>query len=993
MVERAQDAADRYTWSASSLSDQLIGSAPRRVTTMSTRHVLVLTATFVAAGPLASPARAQAPDPAPPAADPAPPAQEPAPPDKAPGASTTPAEQPAPTPPAPDAKVALHGTVIGEDHTPQAGAGVSIAALGLYVLTDDKGEYTMSVPPGPHVVRVDAAGQIPIEKTVVVGATPALLDFQLAEGALGEVITIIGSRTPRSRLETSVPVDVITNEVIAESNYTETNQILNTIAPSFNASHLSITDGTDHIDPADLRSLGPEHVLVLINGKRLHQSSLINVYNGGTVGIDLNAIPTSAIARIEVLRDGAASQYGSDAIAGVINIVLKETVDVVNLYTLTGITAAGDGAQIKLGGNTGFKLGERGFVNVTGEFLSRGRTNRAKPWPADIFTGITGTAATDAELARRGLTRDDFKMDVGTAGALVGTGFLNAGYKLDETLELHAQAGYTWRKGYASGFYRLPNEDFEPRSNLTIYPNGFLPQINPVLNAYTATAGVRGKTGPWQGDLSLTYGGDSFHFLIDHSLNASLGTMSPTSFDAGKLNLNQTSLNLDGVRRIDQDALKSLAVVGGGEIRRENYSINAGQPESYELGPELDSAGNPKSPGSQVFPGFRPSDESNNSRLSEAIYTGVESQPTASTNLDLGARFEHYSDFGNTVTGKIAGRLTAVKTSDLELAFRGSASTGFRAPGLQQIYYSTIATQFVNDPATNMIVPNNVLISPNRSDVTSRAFGVPHLKEETSVNFSGGFTARLLGNLSLSTDYYHVTLKDRVVLSALFSVDDTTDMNKFGDAVAAILQPFPGVSAAQFFVNAVDTTTDGADVVLDYSYRLPQGTVKATAAANFTRTTVDEVRVPQSMQERFSSVMGGADRVKELFLGRYGKNLLEDLLPHRKATLGLRWDSAAWLAGVRASYFGPSKYHSDSGPELDESYGSKVIFDADVGYRFRGLTFIVGASNLLNTFPDEMKHEDNRYNDSFLYSPASVPAGTPFGTDGGFYYLRVEYQR
>ncbi|HEX3757486.1 MAG TPA: TonB-dependent receptor, partial [Kofleriaceae bacterium] len=859
--------------------------------------------------------------------------------------------------------------------------------------TDEHGAYSIPVPPGPHVVRIEAAGYAPLDRTVTVGSSPATLDVQVDQQGTGEVITIIGSRTPRSRLETPVPVDVIGNDVIGESGRTETNEMLTAIAPSFNASHLSITDGTDHIDPADLRGLGPEHVLVLINGKRLHQSSLINVYNGGTVGIDLNAIPTSAIARIEVLRDGAASQYGSDAIAGVINIVLKDTVDIVDLYTMTGITKAGDGAQFKIGGNTGMKLGDHGFVNLTGEFLSRGRTNRSEPWAGDIFNGISGAAATDAELQRRGLTRSDFTMDVGTSGALVGTGFLNAGYKLDSTFELYAQAGYTYRKGNASGFYRLPDADFEDRSDLRIYPNGFLPQINPVLMSWTGTAGVRAKSGPTQGDLSVTYGGDSFHFFIDHSLNASLGLLSPTSFDAGRLGLNQTSVNLDGVRRLGLGAIHALSLVGGAELRREDYHITAGEPASYEAGTELDAEGNPKSPGSQVFPGFRPSDASNNSRYSEAVYLGAESQPTALTNLDVGARFEHYSDFGNTLTGKVAGRVAVIRSGDNELALRGSASTGFRAPGLQQINYSTIATQFVNDPVTHAVMPSNILISPNRSDVTEKAFGVPNLKEETSVNFSGGATARLANNLSLSTDYYHVTMKDRVVLTSLFQTSDPTDDGRFGQAVQSILSQFAGVGAAQFFVNAVDTHTDGVDVVVDYSYHLSRGSLKATAAANFTRTRVDGVHVPQSMQEKFSSIAGGSDRVQQLFLGRYGRNLLEDLLPHQKGTLGLRWDYAIWTAGVRANYFGPSKYHSDDGPELDESYGAKVIFDTDVGYRVHGMSFIVGAANLFNTFPDQMKQPDNRYNNSFLYSPASVPAGTPFGTDGAFYYVKLEYQR
>jgi iron complex outermembrane recepter protein len=893
--------------------------------------------------------------------------------------------------PTQDTKTTLRGTVRAErDGAPQVGASVSIPALGAIVFSDEKGEYTLSVPPGTHLVRIEVPGSFPLEKTVTVGADGTSLDFAMAEDQLGEVITIVGSRTPRSRLETPVPVDIVSNEVINEASHSETNQILNVIAPSFNATHLAITDGTDHIDPADLRNLGPEHVLVLINGKRLHQSSLINVFSGGTVGVDLNAIPASAIARIEVLRDGAASQYGSDAIAGVINIVLKDNVDVVSLYTWTGITGTGDGAEFKLGGNTGFRLGNQGFLNVTGEFFSRARTNRAKAWPGDIFPGITGQADTDAELAARGLTRKDFRMHVGQAGALVGTAVVNGAYKLDDTFELHGNANYTLRKGYASGFYRMPRS--ERQVDLRIYPNGFLPEINPLLNAWNATAGVRAKTGPWQGNLSVTYGGDSFNFLIDNSLNASYGLMSPTSFDAGTLKYDQTGVNLDGVRQIDQSFMKSLSVVAGAELRRETYSIEAGELASYDRGPEVTSEvpPQPKVPGSQVFPGFRPSDASNNSRLGLAGYAGVETQPTARTNLDVGARFERYNDFGNTLTGKIAGRVAAYKTDDSEVALRASASTGFRAPGLQQIWYSTIATQFVNDPTTGTPTPTNILISPNRSEVTE-AFGVPRLKEETSVNFSGGFTARLFSNLSVSADYYHVILKDRVVLSGLFSNEDPT----IGIPISMVLEPFAGVSAVQFFINAVDTTTDGVDVVVDYTYRLAKGTLKATAAAAFTNTTVDAVHLPASMQQTFESTPGGPQRVSELFLGRYGENRLEDVLPRQKGTLGLRYDFDIWSTGVRGNYFGPTVYRSDTaidGVFLDEEYGAKVTFDVDVGVRIGKISASIGANNVFNTFPDEQKLEDNRFNDSFLYSPASVPAGAPYGINGGFYYVRAEYR-
>lgn len=885
----------------------------------------------------------------------------------------------------------IAGRVITPEGGAVPGAIVTLTSSGSAeqsTLTDGNGSYRQQVAPGTYLVRVFLEGTESAEQTVTAELGKiATANFTLAEPQ-SEVITIVGSRTPRSQLETPVPVDIITSDVLAESPHTETNQILHTVAPSFNATHLSIVDGTDHIDPASLRGLGPEHVLVLVNGRRLHQSALANIYNGGTVGVDLNAIPTAAISRIEVLRDGAASQYGSDAIAGVINIVLKDNVDLVHLYSMTGITASNDGAQLKLGGNTGIALGRRGYLNITAELFGRQRTNRAEPWPDDIFPGIEGREATDAELARRGLTRRQFSMVVGQSGALVGTTFLNAAYELGGSWELHGHAGYTYRRGQASGFYRLPSS--ENRVDLRVYPNGFLPEINPRMHAWTATAGVRGERGKWSGDLSLTHGGDSFRFLVENSLNASLGQDSPTDFDAGRLWFHQTSLNLDVVRPLEVSFFDSLSLVLGAEGRLERYGINAGQPESYELGPERNSDGEPKAPGSQVFPGFRPSDERNEGRRSVAAYAGIESKPLDRVDLDLGGRVENYSDFGTTAIGKVAGRVALLRSSNHELALRGAASTGFRAPGLQQLWYSTIATQFFNDPVTGAPTPTEFLVSPNRSPVTE-SFGVPRLREETSRNLSAGLTTRLFGNLSLSIDYYRVAIDDRVVLSGVFDVGDAT----IGEVIDEVVGEFPGVAAVQFYVNAVDTTTSGLDLVADYSHPVGGGSLKVTAAANFTRTTVDEVHVPKSMEDRFGVVPGGAERVRQIFLGRYGKNLLEDLLPRRKGTLGLRYDRHGLSAGARANYFGPTVYRSDTevdGEYLDEEFGSEVTFDVDVGYRVGGLFWSLGANNVFNNFPDEVQRPDNRNSDQFLYSPAAFSGGAPYGIAGAFYFARVEYQ-
>ncbi len=574
----------------------------------------------------------------------------------------------------------------------------------------------------------------------------------------------------------------------------------------------------------------------------------------------------------------------------------------------------------------------------------------------------------------------------------MGTGFVNAAYPLNSIFEVYGHGGYTYRKGKASGFYRFPYE--EDRVDTDRYPIGFLPEINPVTAAWSATVGTRARSGGWEGDLSLTYGGDSFHFFIDHSLNASLEN-SPTHFDAGKLAFNQATANLDVVRRIDRrpSFLDALSLVGGGEFRNENYSITAGEDASWETGsvtfdpdPADDIPPQPKASGAQVFPGFRPTDESDESRQSEALYAGIESKLFERVNLDLGGRFEHYSDFGSTVIGKAAGRFAAYKSEDNEVAVRGSVSTGFRAPALQQIWYSTVATNFIQSEG-GTFEPSEIQVSPNRSAVT-QAFGIPRLKEETSLNLSGGFTARLFKNLSFSADYYRIRIDNRVVLSGLFGGDDEV----IGSTVASLLAPFEGVDAAQFFVNAVDTTTNGVDMVADYTYQLPKASFTATASASFTRTEVDDVRVPGSVQEIFDADGSGAgsERVSEIFLGRDGQNRLEDQWPRRKGTLGLSSRFLDMSAAVRANYFGPTVYRSTD-PMLDERYGSEITFDVDLGYRIGDLRLGIGGNNVFNNFPDENKNEDNRYFGTFLYGSPAAGLVTPFGIEGAFYYVRVDY--
>lgn len=885
----------------------------------------------------------------------------------------------------------IRGTVTGDNGLPLGNAGVAVVGTARTATTNSRGEYRLSAPAGTHLVRARVIGYATAERQVnVVAGDTTRVNFQLTPSALAlPGVTVIGSRTARTATETPVPVDVVAAEEIQETGQTEVNQILTSLAPSFNASHQTIADGTDHINPASLRGLGPDQVLVLVNGKRRHAPALVHVngtFGRGTVGVDLNAIPASAIDRIEVLRDGASAQYGSDAIAGVINIVLKRQTEGIQATTTSGVTGEGDGAQVKNDLNAGFAIGERGFFNVTGEYLDRGATNRTEPWSGDIFPGITGTAATDAELTARGLTRRDFTMDVGQSDATVGMAFFNAALPLTGDAELYAFGGASRRNGRAGAFFRLPNQ--EAQSVLSIFPNGFVPRINTGIADRSIGVGVRGATNGWDVDFSLTHGRNDFQFIIDNTVNASMGAASPTTFDAGRLGFAQSVGNLDLVRSL-ATGLRSLSLVLGGEFRVENYSIRAGDAASWQLGNggsikgvdyDTTAAGAPKAPGAQGFPGFRPANEVNRSRTSVAGYAGFETQVTDRFLIDVGGRYERYSDFGNSVTGKLATRFEVVPG----VALRGAVSTGFRAPALHQVWFNNVSTQFVINTGTGQLEARNVLTSNNPSRVT-QTFGVPALQDERSVNLSAGITARPRDDLSITADVYRITLDDRIVITSQFSSTTAEPDPAIRARVAQLVAPFAsqGVTGAQFFANAVDTRTTGLDLVVAYARPVGRGTLTFTASANLTQTDVIRVNLPLAMADSFAG--SSIDTIRLRLLNREDRNRLEDALPRQKGALSARYASGRLSALVRATYYGEIVYKAPSATN-DERFAAKALVDVDLGLDLlRGVRLAVGGNNVLNTFPDKQRVPANINSGRFIYSRRV----TQFGMNGGFYYARL----
>jgi iron complex outermembrane receptor protein len=857
--------------------------------------------------------------------------------------------------------------------------GVNLLVLGSttgFTTTFD-GTFEHSLIPGTYTIRAGYVGYEAVEKKVTINAgETATVDFQLKASPLqiGEELVVLGSRTTRSVIGSPVPIDIITSDEIQQTGLTQMDQVLTFLAPSFNASPQTISDGTDHVNPASVRGLGPDQVLVLVNGKRRHTSALVNVngtFGRGTVGTDLNSIPVSAVEKIELLRDGASSIYGSDAIAGVINIVLKKST---RLYTELqgGTTGEGDGEQVKASINYGADISETGYFVVTGEYLNRERTDRSDTWTGDIFLGIDGEAATNAELQRRGLTRDDFTMKTGQSKGNRGMAWYNTGIPLGQDFELYSFGGLSFRNGEATGFFRLPNS--EGRVVPEIYPNGFLPQIHTAIDDISFVGGLRGNIDGWDFDFSVDYGSNSFLFNIENTNNASMGIASPVSFDAGTLGFTQTVGNLDIVKLIDtKGSLKSLSLVLGAEYRVQNYSIVAGEDASWQLGnggdvPGVDfdttSSGAPKDPGSQVFAGFQPTNEVDRLRNNISVYAGLETEFSDNFLVDIGGRFENYSDFGSTVNGKIATRVGFGK----KFALRGAASTGFRAPSLNQLWFNNVSIQFLIDPVTGELEPSRVLTSNNKSTVTS-AFGVPDLKEETSLNFSAGLIATPLTGLIISLDYYYIKIEDRIVLTSRFTDGDSV--------VAEILAPFAsqGVGAAQFFANAVDTETQGVELVASYNMRAGEGLLRFTLSGYFGSTEVTAVNSPSSILEGF----------EETIFNREERNRLEDAVPQQKGIFGVTYRLNRFDVTGRVNYFGKI-YYKPTNEDNDEVFGAKTLLDLDVGFVVvPGLRLSVGGNNILNTFPDKHQKDTNISNGRFVYSRRV----TQYGMNGGFYYARV----
>ncbi|HCM32709.1 TonB-dependent receptor [Chryseobacterium sp.] len=750
----------------------------------------------------------------------------------------------------------------------------------------------------------------------------------LAKESKIEEVAITGSRNKkRTVINTPVPIDVIDIKQVSQATgQVEVNQLLQFAAPSFNSNKQSGSDGADAVDPATLRGLGPDQTLLLLNGKRYHQSSLINLFGTkgrGNTGYDMNTIPIGAIKRVEVLRDGASAQYGSDAIAGVINVILNDrnkgfegnAFYGMNLFKSPGNNDIVsdhkvDGMTFNFNGNLGTKIGSKGgFGNFTAEFINKDYAIRnANP---DIYN--------QPSLAPR--------QRFGDAKAQNVYFFGNIELPLSDGLTFYSRQGFSHRNTKAYAWTRTADAD----GNIPeIYPTGFNPIENTSITDFTFDNGLKFKVANWDVDFYNAFGNNRFTYDINNTVNATLGAKSPTNFYAGGHSLLQNTTGFNAVRQFK--VLEGLNIAFGSEFRYEKFEIIKGEEASYTM---YDINGNPvtsstpesllvKNPlsgevrpgGSQGFPGY--STNIGKSRNNFAAYVDTELDITKKWMISIAGRFENYNDFGSTLNGKFATRYAITP----QLAFRGSVSTGFRAPSLAQKYY---AQQFTNFQGGKLVT---IQLASNDSDLANRV-GIDQLKQETSVNGSAGFTFNT-GKFTATVDGYYISVKNRIVLTGNFSRDELP---------LSVQADYPYIDQAQFFSNAIDTRTKGIDVILSYNETLGAGKLTATLSGNYNNMEITKVNTSKQLAGK-----------EDIYLSQRERGFILASAPKTKINLNLNYKISRFNVNLQLVRF--DKVTLIGYDDAEQVYNPKVTTDISFGYEFsKNLNLTLGSKNVFNRYP------------------------------------------
>ena len=888
----------------------------------------------------------------------------------------------------------IRGRVIDSTGAPLSGTILTVDGTAVRTQAASTGSYLLTgVPAGLHTVRARLIGYLPGAATVTVKAGASVtLEIKLARSAvsLAAVQVVVGSRAQHKAAdEVAVPVDIIPVETIAKQGTTELSAIFQNVAPSVNFPRQSVTDADDIVRPFTMRGLSPDHTLVLVNGVRRHRTALVHTFAqgmpAGSNGVDLNAMPASAIERMEVLRDGASAQYGSDAIAGVLNLVIKsgEFSPFINAdvgrYESADYPA--DGNTFNLNGGLGLKVG-RGSLGLFTEYRNRQPTNRAWPEAGDqLKAGDADVVDANGKITRKNnpVAQPNHHYGDGLANDLLTFANLKIPTNEDGTSEFYGFGGYTYRIGTGNGFYR---QGISERNWPQIYPVGFLPEFRPTVVDWSAASGFRGlASNGWNYDVAASYGYNLFDYQLKNTLNASLGPClvtacapgldgilgnsddpgipNSTHFFAGGLRASELGVSANFSKEVDAGLPNKLNVAAGATYRRETFTLIAGEKGSWIQGGHLTQYGDPAPPGSQVFSGFLPSTAADVSRGNTGAYLDLETDLTKELLVNAAARFENYSDFGSKLSSKLAMRFQPSK----QVVFRAAVSTGFRAPSLAQSYYGSRITSFKLDPATGKQKPFEVGIFPV-NDPAALALGAKPLKAESSVNFSGGMAWSPTDDFNVTFDGYLINLNDRILLTGYIG----------GDVVEKLLAKRGlAVTAGQYFTNIVDTRTKGIDLTANYHTTVAAGTLTFNTGINYTTNEIVGQRA-----DPVELAGTGATLVD-----KFTKIQIEKERPDWRGTLTADYSRNRNNVLLRSSYYG--SFHSAPGlcDTCDQLFGGKTLFDVEAGRQFGAVHWSIGIRNLLDTYPDKQS-ADNGYG-IFPWAGAS-----PFGYNGRFVYTRAE---
>lgn len=795
-------------------------------------------------------------------------------------------------------------------------------------------------------------------------------DIEESSARSMETVVVTGTRrADRSAADSLIPIDVISGEELAKNGASDFTDILRTQVVSLNVQRFVTNDGAVFQRPFTLRGLAPDQTLLLVNGKRRHRAATIQFsrlpLTLGAQGPDLGTIPSNAIRQLEVLRDGASAQYGSDAIAGVVNLELAEDSDGFTLSTRYGQFFAGDGNDLQVQANLGLPLGQDGFFHVAGEYQTSDTTSRGAQRP-DAQALIDAGNSDVANPAQRW----------GNPDAEAFRSFFNAGIELDESTEVYLFGNLAWSDSVTGFFYRNP----ETRTNVfasvpltdspggdrfsftEIFPGGFSPAFGAESWDWSLAAGVRGSIwGDVGYDLSVYHGENEVDYNISNTVNPSLGPASPTAFDPGTLEQRETTVNLDFVVPVEVGLVAPLNVAWGAEYHDEAYQVTTGDPASYEIGPfaayidpDTGLPGQALQVGSNGFPGFSQQESGEFDRWNYALYADVEADLTDRLSGGVAIRFEDFSDFGTTFNWKVAGRYEIVDG----LAVRGSANTGFRAPTPGQANVSQTSTNINLD--TGAVISSGIIPPTNP---VAQFFGAQPLDVEESFNYAAGVVFDGLGDLSITIDYFNIELEDRISVSGDIPISDTERQA----LIDAGINAGGSFEEIRFFTNAFDTETEGVDVVATYPIAFANGSrLDLMASLNWTQTEVTEVRNPTAINR---------ERTLEI----------EDFVPNTRGLLQANYQRGPLSALVRANYYGEwTDYGSNADGSGDQTFGEEVLVDLEVSYDAReNLTLSIGAENVFDEFPDRDVRQGN-INSGIIY-----PRFAPTGFNGGFWYVKA----